>query len=213
MATKKSTKKTAAKKAPPGTPLERIIDAALDEALAVGWRQVSMEAVAGRAGMNLGDVLLEAPNKACLLVKFIDQIDERTIRPVKAAADETARDRMFEILMRRFDAMNARREEAKAVITGVARDPASALIGMCRLRKSFVLMLEAAGVNTSGPLGCLRVAGLKAVAAAALRAWMTDDSADLSKTMAALDRALDRAEKLAGMARWRGRKTEDAEAA
>lgn len=211
MATKKTAKKAAAKKS--GTPLERIVDAALGETLAVGWRQVSMEAVAERAGMALGDVLLAVPNKACLLVKFIDQIDERTIRPAKAAPEESARDRMFEILMRRFDAMNERREEAKAVITGVARDPASAFVGLCRLKKSFVLMLEAAGVSTSGPCGCLRVGGLKAVSAAALRAWMTDDTNDLSKTMAALDRALDRAEKLAGMARWRGRKGEDAEAA
>lgn len=211
MATKKSAKKTARKKA--GTPLERVIDAALDEALASGWRQVSMEAVASRAGMSLGDVLLEVPNKARLLVKFIDQIDERTIRPGKAAPEESSRDRLFEILMRRFDAMNERREEAKAVISGVARDPATAFVGLCRLKKSFVMMLEAAGVNTSGPCGCLRVAGLKAVSAAALRAWMTDDTADLSKTMAALDRALDRAEKLAGLARWRGRKGEETEAA
>ena len=211
MATKKTAKKAAAKSA--GTPLERIIDAGLAEALATGWRQVGMEAVAARAGMGLGDVLLDVPNKACLLVKFIDQIDERTIRPVKASSEESARDRLFEILMRHFDAMNERREAAKAVITGVARDPASAFIGLCRLKKSFVLMLEAAGVNTSGPCGCVRVAGLKAVSAAALRAWMSDETKDLSKTMAALDRALDRAEKLAGMTRWRGRKGEDTEAA
>ena len=59
----------------------------------------------------------------------------------------------------------------------------------------------------------MRIQGLKAVTAFALRAWMTDDSADLSKTMAALDRALNRAEKLAGMTSFRRRaKSEDAEA-
>ena len=217
-----ATKKTAAKKASAKssgakkstTPLDRLVDAGLVEAGAVGWRQVSMDAVAARAGVALGEALLLVPSKKHLMLAFLARIDERTLGPVtKLAAEDSPRDRLFEILMRRFDALNERREEAKAVITGVARDPASAVAGLCRLRRSFVGILEAAGIGASGPCGCVRVAGLKAIAAVGLRAWMTDDSADLAKTMAALDRALDRAEKLASMTRWRGRGREEAQAA
>ena len=197
-----------------GTLMDRIIDAGLDEAAAVGWRGLAMDAVASRAALDLGEVLLKVPGKACLLRGFLDRIDARTLAPVKGIdPKDTPRDRLFEILMRRFDALNEKRDGAKAVITGVARDPASAAAGLCRLQRSFVAMLAAAGISTGGLTGLARLQGLKLVAAYTLRAWMTDDSADLAKTMAALDRALDRAEKLAGMMTLRRRTKDDAAAA
>jgi hypothetical protein len=59
-------------------------------------------------------------------------------------------------------------------------------------------MLEAAGVSARGLTGGLRVQGLVGVWLYALRAWRKDQSPDLSGTMAALDRALQRAEQAAG---------------
>jgi len=203
------TKKTAAKKSSAktsATPRERIVDAGLAEAAAVGWRHVSMDAVAARAGLPLGEVLLEIPSKTCLALAYLARIDERTLRPVtKISAEDSPRDRLFEILMRRFDALSADREGAHAIITGTARDPAAAAACLCRLQRSLAAILEAAGISSGGLIGLARVQGLGAVAAFALRAWMNDDSADMSKTMAALDRALSRAEKVASMGRFRQR--------
>jgi ubiquinone biosynthesis protein COQ9 len=220
MAASKKTAKTSSTKKTPvagsvaGTVKDRIGDAVAAEAAAVGWRNVTMEAVAERAGLGLGEVLLLTPTKTHALCGIIDRIDARTLGPVKKIdPDDSVRDRLFEILMRRFDALNERRDEAKAVMTGVARDPAAALVVGVRLQRSFAAILGAAGVSTGGLLGLARIQGLKAVAAFALRAWMKDDSDDMSKTMAALDRALGRAEKLANMSGLRRRtKTEDAEA-
>jgi AcrR family transcriptional regulator len=212
MAAKKKApaKKTAAE----GTPLDRILDAGLAEAAAVGWRHVSMEGIAARAGLGLGEVVLQVPNKVCLLRGLLDRVDALTLSPVKKIdAEDSPRDRLFEILMRRFDAINADRDGYKAVMTGVARDPAAAVASICRLERSFVAMLEGAGISTSGLKGLIRVQGLKGVALAGLRAWMNDDSEDLAKTMAALDRALERAEKAAGMMTLRPRKKSAAAAA
>ena len=214
-ARKKTAKKTSGKSAPAaGGTLDKIVDALAEEAAAVGWRNVTMEAVAARAGLGLGEVLLEAPTKTHLLCAVIDRIDARTLAPVKKLdPEDSPRDRLFEILMRRFDALNERRDAAKAVISGIARDPAALVVTAVRLQRSFAAILAAAGVSTSGLKGLARIQGLKAVTAFALRAWMTDDSADLSKTMAALDRALNRAEKLAGMVSFRRRdKVEEATA-
>lgn len=211
MAAKKKApaKKTAAE----GIPLDRILDAGLAEAAAVGWRHVAMEGIAARAGLGLGEVVLQVPNKICLLRGLLDRVDALTLSPVKKIdAEDSPRDRLFEILMRRFDAINAARDGYKAVMTGVARDPAAAVASICRLERSFVAMLEGAGISTSGLKGLIRVQGLKGVALAGLRAWMNDDSEDLAKTMAALDRALERAEKAAGMMTLRPRK-KSAEAA
>jgi AcrR family transcriptional regulator len=215
-AAKKSAKKSAPKAGGSGSGTDRIIDALAAETAAVGWRNVTMEAVAVRAGLGLGEVLLQAPTKTHLLCGIIDRIDARTLEPVKKIDPaDTPRDRLFEILMRRFDALNERRDEAKAVMAGVMRDPAAAIVVGCRLQRSFAAMLAAAGVSTGGLVGLARIQGLKAVTGYALRAWMTDDSEDMAKTMAALDRALERAEKLANFTTLRRSRsnTEDTEAA
>lgn len=213
-AKKKSAQKSAIKASSGDSVMDRIINAAMEEATAMGWRGIAMDAVAARAELGLGEVLLQAPSKTHLLCEIIDRIDARTLAPVKKIdPDDSPRDRLFEILMRRFDALNERRDAAKAVITGVARDPVAAVVVACRLRRSFVAILAAAGISTGGLVGLARVQGLKAVTAFALRAWMTDDSDDMSKTMAALDRALNRAEKLAGMTSFRRRASSDEAAA
>jgi len=195
-------KKSASKKPAPRqsvSPKDRIIDAGLDEVAAVGWRNLAMDAVAARAGLALGEALLLVPSKTYLMLGFLERIDARTLVPVKRIdPEDSPRDRLFEILMRRFDALNEKRDAAKAVVAGVARDPAALVAGLCRVDRSCAAMLSAAGISAGGLMGLARIHGLKCVAAYTLRAWMQDDSADLSKTMAALDKALARAEKLAG---------------
>lgn len=73
------------------------------------------------------------------------------------------------------------------------------------------LALELAGISSSGLSGALRVKGLLVAYGDAFRTWLGDDSQDLTPTMAALDRNLRRAEKLAGLC-WPGnRRTVTAE--
>ena len=55
-------------------------------------------------------------------------------------------------------------------------------------------MLEAAGIDASGLKGALKAKGLALVWLATLRAFLADDGEDLGATMAALDKALKRAE-------------------
>ena len=58
-------------------------------------------------------------------------------------------------------------------------------------------MLEIANIKTTGIVGALRVKGLAAVWLATLRAWRHDESPDMAATMAALDRNLGHAERVA----------------
>ena len=83
-ARKKTAKKTSGKSTPAaGGTLDKIVDALAGEAAAVGWHNVTMEAVAARAGLGLGEVLLEAPTKTHLLCAVSDRSDARTLAPVK----------------------------------------------------------------------------------------------------------------------------------
>ena len=62
-------------------------------------------------------------------------------------------------------------------------------------------MLEASGVSASGLRGAVRIEGLGAIYACALRVWLKDETADLSKTMAELDKRLAQVERWIGLTR------------
>lgn len=179
--------------------IERILDAALAEAGALGWRNVSMSAVAARADLPLGAVLEQVPTRAHLVARLYDRLDHRMLAGLKALDEaDSVRDRLFDVIMKRFDAMNSDRDGMRAVVTGLRFDPPAMAMGLCRADRSAAVILAAAGVSPDGLLGCARIQGMKVVLLCALRGWMDDDSADLAKTMAALDRALERAERVAG---------------
>jgi AcrR family transcriptional regulator len=194
---KSTARKSAAKKPTSSEPVDQLVDAALEEAAVTGWRGLTLDGVATRAGMALGDALLLAPTKYHLFSRFLDRIDRMTLGGLKSPDErDKVRDRLFEIIMRRFDALNGARDGAKAMISGLIYDPAMALCIGFRFRRSVAAMLAGAGVRTDGLIGRLRVHGAEAVCLAGLRAWMRDDTEDMAKTMAALDRALTQAERL-----------------
>ena len=60
-------------------------------------------------------------------------------------------------------------------------------------------MLEVSGVSATGLRGRLRVKLLLGIYLSVLRIWLADDSPDLMKTMAALDRRLRQAEPWLGL--------------
>ena len=119
-----------------------------------------------------------------------------------ATTEGVVRDRLFDVLMRRFDVLQAHRGGVLALKTFLPRDPMLAMsLGAAHLA-SMAFMLEAAGIPASGLRGALRTNGLVAVWLRAARAWEGDESEDLSATMAALDAALDRAASVERWLRW-----------
>lgn len=182
-----------------GDPAGRIIDAALDLAAVEGWSGLGMARIAAAAGLTLADVHAVFPSKACLLDAFIRRVDAEVLAAGPADAGEAARDRLFEVLMRRFDVLAPRKAAVAAVLRDVV-DPTVGLVGLPALARSMAWTLEAAGLSATGLGGLVRVQGLMAVYANAVRVWLRDDSPDMAKTMAALDKGLRRAESLVHLA-------------
>lgn len=181
--------------------------AALREALlrltaAGGWRDLSYAEIAKEAGLSLSDAYQAYPSKAAILMGIGRDIDARIFAGLEAdPLDGSAKDRLFDLLMRRFDALNQHREAFAALAKDLPRTPGEGLALLCQLRSSLARMLEAAGISASGLRGALRIEGLGAIYAAALRVWFKDDSSDLSKTMAELDKRLSQAERCIQMTR------------
>jgi hypothetical protein len=123
-----------------------------------------------------------------LLLRFGRLADQAAL--AEAGKDGSPRDRLFDLLMRRLDVLQAHRAGVLALLRWLPAAPAAAALLACANLRSMRWMLDGAGIDSRGLLGRLRVKGLLAVWLWVVRAWQADESADLAATMAALDQAL-----------------------
>jgi AcrR family transcriptional regulator len=178
---------------------ERVIDAAMSLAAERGWRELSLAEIAQAAKLPLSEVYPEFTSKQAILGRLMRRVDAAVLAEEdRDPAQGSARDRLFDVIMRRFDALQPYKAGLGNVIYDQCRDPLAVLCALPRLCGSMALMLESVRLSADGPVGCLRVKGLTAIYLATLRDWLRDDSEDLAKTMASLDRRLTRADGLLG---------------
>lgn len=176
---------------------EKAIKSALILAAQNGWGQVTLEAVADHAKINLNQLRQHFKDRGDILVAYEREIDER-VRESIGTIDENAnpRESLFDIIMERFDILNENRDAMIAILDHVKCDPRQMAIGMTHLARSMSTMLETAHIDTTCLRGAAHVIGLTGVYLATLKTWREDESPDMSKTMATLDRNLGRAEQL-----------------
>jgi len=161
------------------------------------WREVSLADIAQRAGLPMAEVWAACPGKMAVLRAYNRRIDAAMIKDALEAED-SVRQRLFELLMRRFEALTPDRDAVREITRDVmTSDPLAGLAGLCAVRRSMRLALEAAGVSTSGPLGRVKISALSAIYLRALSNWLRSREDGTDKVMADLDRALARAERLA----------------
>ena len=157
-----------------------------------GWRHVSPAAAARHAGLDLARVRAAYPCTGAILKKFGQMAD--AVALTNALTEGSVRDRLFDILLRRFDFLQAHRAGVAALLRALPFCPSLALV-MAELNiASMGWLLEGAGVDATGLRGALAKRGLLVVWAYGIRAWADDESEDLTATMAAVDKALARAE-------------------
>lgn len=174
---------------------QALIGAAFRLAAESGWARLTVADAARAAGVSLAEARMRFPGKPALLARFGRSLDQAALSAVPN--EGPVRDQLFDLLMSRFDAMKPHRDGIRALVRHLPCDPVTTLLLACATRRSMRWMLHAAGQPTSGLRGALRVQGLVAVWAWALRAFERDDSEDLASTMAALDTALGRAHTMA----------------
>lgn len=165
----------------------RLIAAALDLAARKGWRDLSMGEIASAAGVNLGEAFAAFRTKSGLLAAFARQVSETVL--AGGEAEGNPRERLFELLMRRFDALKNHRAGLNAIVRGSMGDPTT-ICSVPAALNGMAWMLEAAGISSEGWRGRVRCLALTRAYAATFRTFLDDDSEDLAKTMAALDRRL-----------------------
>lgn len=161
-----------------------------------GWAGLTMRRLAAESGVPVSDLRARFETRLDLLLLHGRTMDRTVLAGTVPGQGGAARDRIFDVLMRRIDAMQPHRDGILRFLADLRRDPGLAALLAPHVGVSMRWMLDAAEIEGGG---CQRKAfalGLTGVWLATIRAWAEDGSEDLGHTMAALDRALDRAEQL-----------------
>jgi AcrR family transcriptional regulator len=182
-------------------PRDAIIEALMELAGERTWEDITISDVAMRANLSLADFRDQFPSKGAVLAAFARKIDRRVLDgPTDDLVGEPAKERLFDVLMRRLDALAPYKLGLEGIFDWIARAPlAAAAVNRLEVN-SMRFMLEAAGIESEGAVGALKIQGLVLLWARVLRVWFHDDEPDLSRTMALLDKELTRGSKIVSRA-------------
>jgi AcrR family transcriptional regulator len=198
-----ATKPKSESKSPPTDTRSKIVDALMELAAERRFEDISVRDISKVAGVSLADFRDAFPSKGAVLAGFTRRIDRIVLAQDDGElSEENSRERLFDVLMRRLEAMAPYREGLREVIAWLRREPAAALAMNQVAMSSMRFMLEAAGIEAEGASGAIKLQGLAFAWARVLQVWLDDDEPTLSKTMAELDRVLTRGERaVAGLER------------
>ena len=176
----------------------RLINAAMELAARRRWRDIRIADIAAEAELPITDALAQGLSKTAILNAFGRHINRAVLDGLRADPEigDSPKDRLFDLLMRRFDAMVEYRSGLAGISADLGFDPFAALSRLCGIKDAMGLTLEAAGISATGPCGVLQRHGLSAIYVYCLSVWFRDETDDMSITMASVDRALTFAEKI-----------------
>jgi AcrR family transcriptional regulator len=199
-ASRRTTRSTGARRAGSRTagasdPRDAIIDAFMGLAAERSVRSIGLGDIADRAGISLAALREAYAGKLGILAGFARRIDLAVLTDGPADPASEPRDRLFEIMMRRFDALSPYKPAIDRMARSTRCDPGLAAVLHRLAVRSQKWTLVAAGIRHGGLRGRVAVEGAVLVYAETMRTWLDDDDQDLGRTMAALDRALRRGER------------------
>ena len=182
-------------------PKDAIIEALMELAGERTWDDITISDVATRANLSLADFRDAFPSKGAVLAAFSRKIDRVVLDgTTDDLMGEPAKERLFDVLMRRLDALAPYKLGLEGIFEWIQRAPmAAASVNRLELN-SMRFMLEAAGIDSEGPVGAVKLQGLVVLWTRVLRSWFRDDDPGLAPTMALLDTQLTRGGKFVSRA-------------
>ncbi len=186
---------------------EKILGAFLTLLSEKRFERIELAEVAQLANVSLADLRGEFGSTFDMVAAFMRETDKKVLAGGEQLkldpelGEQPARDRLFEVLMRRFEALSPYREAVRSLYRSARTNPQLAM-GLNKLAvRSQQWMLSAANIGSSVMIGGLRAQALSCFFAKAMQTWLADEDPGLARTMASLDRQLATAERLAGFAK------------
>lgn len=172
----------------------RIIHAALELAKNNSWADITLIEIAREAQLTLADLSEIFHSKSDVLEGFSRAIDTEVLRSVSLDQDISVRDRLFDVMMTRFDVLSPYKPALIKIYGNYDGRSEGLASPLRRLLGSQYWMLVAAGVDQDGPRGVVKAAGLASIYSSVFVNWLGDSDPGQAKTMAMLDTKLRRGE-------------------
>tara|TARA_B100000686_G_C16778494_1_gene970191 strand:+ start:1289 stop:1858 length:570 start_codon:yes stop_codon:yes gene_type:complete len=174
-----------------GSIKKKILESAIVLAAESDWNTITLDLISKRADVSVSRVYEYFPTKATFLCEIMTQTNRAILKDyVFFDSEEPEMDKLLEILMARFDVLKPRKSAIASMLRSVGTDPVTLLLTFPEFIKSISLMLQVAGFNISGFTGLIRVKVTGFIYLSTMRVWLKDNSQDLTKTMAHLDKSI-----------------------
>ena len=155
------------------------------------WREVTIFDIADAASVEVASLAGLSPADAPDILE--DHFDRAAAAGVTTVdRSQGLRDRVFDIAMKRFEAMEPHRAALLALEDN--RDGVAIAQAFARAGRTARWLLTLSGEAVDGVDGAAKVQGLAIVLTRTRGAWRDDTDGDFVKTMAALDKGLRQAE-------------------
>lgn len=176
-----------------------LLVAAFEQIGEAGWAGWSPTELAASTGYGLAEIYEAFPVPSALARRLGERLDRVMLAMPAGELDGLShRERLFELLMRRFDAMRPFKSGLGRLAREARGEPEIMLASLCNLDRMAGWLIEMAELPYHGIEARFARRALMFAYARLFRVWINDDSADLAETMAELDKRLDQLERLAG---------------
>ena len=132
----------------------KAVRAALELAQQRDWGDITLGDIARQAGLDLADLRREFACKSDILRAFQAEVDAEVLAKAKQAGpDGSVRDRLFDIIMTRFEVMGPYKPALKRIACYLRCRPGEASLIACSTLASQYWMLAGAGAKLGGARG------------------------------------------------------------
>lgn len=172
-----------------------ILKAARKLSAQTAWESVSLVDIGREADVSATDITAIFPQKSDIVLALLQHIDDEIQREDFGFHHErdTAKDRLFEVIMFRFDLLEEDRASYISMLSSFQNAPEKAWRHKSAFLYSMRLLLEKSEINIDAVFKeDILMTGLALVYILSVKTWMKDDSPDLAKTMSTVDRHLTR---------------------
>jgi AcrR family transcriptional regulator len=169
------------------------LDTALGMIAASGWRSFSLVELARELNVPLGEVYAQFPCRTAVLDRLGRRLDQRMLELTATDLDDmSVRERLFELIMRRFDAMRPYRDVLRRLARESRGDLAAAGAALGNTSRAVREIVDAAGIR--GPATLLARQGVGLLYLRLIRLWLQDEDPEQARLLAELDKGLARLE-------------------
>ena len=161
-----------------------------------GWSYFSLKSLAKENKSDLESIKIFFKNKSQFLEAFSEMIDNKVLANIDKEEfnKNSIKDNLFELIMLRFENLNQYKTGLKILLSDLKKSPVELKKIMKKVLDSMDLFLEIASVKNNYLMDFIKVNIIFIIYSYVFNVWLDDQSSEMSKTMAELDKWLSKAE-------------------